>query len=80
MTIVESRPNELIRFRLEFVKPFEWTHIAEFTFKPLGAQTEVSWSMSGHNNFLFKAVGLFIDCENMIGAQVEQWLANLKAL
>lgn len=80
MTIVESRPHELIRFKLEFVKPFEGTNDAEFTFKPAGAQTEVTWSMSGKNNFLFKAVGLFIDCEKMIGPQFEEGLANLKAL
>ncbi len=80
MTIVESRPNELIRFKLEFVKPFEGTNDAEFTFKPVGAQTEVSWSMSGKNNFFFKAGGLFIDCEKMIGPQFEEGLANLKAL
>ncbi|CAM2847972.1 SRPBCC family protein [Rariglobus hedericola] len=80
MTIVESRPHELIRFKLEFVKPFEGTNDAEFTFKPVDAQTEVTWSMSGKNNFFFKAVGLFIDCEKMIGPQFEEGLANLKAL
>ena len=80
MTIVESRPHELIRFKLEFVKPFEGTNDAEFKFTPVGERTEVTWSMSGKNNFLFKAVGLFIDCEEMIGPQFEQGLANLKAL
>lgn len=80
MTIVESRPHELIRFKLEFVKPFEGTNDAQFTFKPTGAQTEVTWSMSGKNNFLFKAVGLFLDCEKMIGPQFEEGLANLKVL
>src|SRR3989338_8452512 len=34
MTITESRPNELVRFRLEFLKPFKATHTAEFTFQP----------------------------------------------
>ena len=36
--------------------------------------------MSGKNNFFFKAGGLFIDCEKMIGPQFEEGLANLKAL
>lgn len=80
MTIVESRPGELIRFRLEFFKPFEGTNEAEFVFKSKGPQTEVVWSMSGKNTFLFKAVGLFMDCEKLIGPQFEQGLANLKAL
>lgn len=80
MTIVESRPHELVRFKLDFVKPFTATNHAEFTFKPEGTQTAVTWSMTGKNNFLFKAVGLFMDCDKMIGSQFEQGLASLKTL
>ncbi|MFA6288180.1 MAG: SRPBCC family protein [Opitutaceae bacterium] len=80
MTIIESRPHELIRFRLDFVKPFAGTNTAEFTFKPEGGKTTVTWSMTGKNNFLFKAVGLFMNCDKMVGGQFEQGLANLKAL
>ncbi|MCI0635291.1 MAG: SRPBCC family protein, partial [Actinobacteria bacterium] len=35
-TITESRPNELIRIRLEFARPFKATSTAEFTFRPEG--------------------------------------------
>jgi hypothetical protein len=80
MTIIESRPHELIRFNLEFLKPFAATNTAEFTFKAEGGQTVVSWSMSGKNNFMFKAVGLFMDCEKMVGGQFEEGLANLKSI
>ena len=34
MTIVERRPNELVRIKREFLKPFEATNTAEFVFKP----------------------------------------------
>jgi hypothetical protein len=34
MTLVESRPSELIRITLEFLRPFAATNTAEFTFKP----------------------------------------------
>src|SRR4051812_49162352 len=43
MTISESRPADLIRLRLDFRKPFAGTNIAEFTFKPEGSQTMVTW-------------------------------------
>src|SRR6266576_1461414 len=33
MTLTESRPSELVRITLEFLKPFAGTSIAEFTFK-----------------------------------------------
>jgi Polyketide cyclase / dehydrase and lipid transport len=78
MEIVESRPSELVRLRLDFLKPFKATNTAEFTFKPDGKHTNVSWSMFGRNNFMFKAMGLFMDCDKMVGGQFEQGLANMK--
>ena len=80
MTITDSRPNELVRFRLEFVKPFKAVNTAEFMFKPEGNRTVVTWTMSGTNNFMAKAVGLFINCERMVGGQFEQGLANMRAV
>ena len=79
-TITESRPGELIRIKLEFVKPFTATNTTEFTFKPEGNQTLVTWSMSGKNNFMSKAVGLFMNCEKMVGGQFEQGLAQMKSV
>ena len=36
MTLKESRPSDLIRIKLEFLRPFKATNTAEFTFKPDG--------------------------------------------
>ena len=80
MTITESRPNELIRLDLEFLKPFKDNNTAEFTFKPDGSQTAVAWSMSGKKNFMFKAMGLFMDTDKMVGGDFEKGLAALKAV
>jgi hypothetical protein len=80
MTIIESRPSSLIRIKLEFLKPFKATNTAEFTFKPEGNQTLVMWSMSGKNNFFFKAFGLFVNCDKLIGGDFEKGLAALKAV
>ena len=79
-TIVESRPDEFIRFKLDFVRPMEASNIAEFTFKAEGAQTIVTWTMYGKKNFLSKAVGLLMNCEKMVGGQFEQGLASLKMI
>jgi hypothetical protein len=78
MTVTESHPNDLVRFKLEFIKPFAGTNEALFTFQPKGNDTEVTWAMTGKNNFLMKAIGLFLDCDKMVGPQFEQGLANLK--
>jgi Polyketide cyclase / dehydrase and lipid transport len=80
MEIIESRPNELVRLRLDFLKPFKATNTAEFTFKPEGGSTNVTWSMFGRNNFMFKAMGLFMDCDKMVGGQFEQGLAIMKGV
>jgi len=80
MTVTDSRPSDLVQFRLDFKKPFEATNTAEFTFKPDGDRTVVTWAMSGKNNFMFKAVGLFMDCDKMVGEKFEKGLADLKTL
>jgi len=67
MTITESCPGELIRIKLEFLKPFAATSTAEFTFKPEGDQTAVTWSMEGRNNLMAKASHLFMNMDKMIG-------------
>jgi hypothetical protein len=79
-TVTESRLDEVVRFKLEMKRPFVGSNDVEFAFKPEGAQTVVTWSMAGKNNFMSKAVGLFMDCEKMCGDQFEQGLAKLKAL
>ena len=84
MTITESRADQLIRFRLEFLRPFRANHTAEFTFEPTGggggSETRVNWSMSGDKNFMSKAFGLFCDMDKMIGTDFEKGLAQLKAI
>ena len=78
MTITESRPHELIRISLEFMKPFAATHTAEFTFAPDGGGTAVTWTMTGQNGFIGKAIGLVMSMDRMIGGDFESGLAGIK--
>lgn len=80
MTITESRLNEYVAFRLDFIKPFEATNTAEFTFEPKGNETMVTWSMQGRKDFMGKAMGLVFNCQKMVGDQFEQGFENLKAV
>jgi hypothetical protein len=79
MTIIESRPSNLIQIELVFFKPFAGTSSGEFTFQPEGNQTLVTWSMSGSKNFMMKAVHLFMNMDKMIGGQFEKGLADMKS-
>ena len=80
MTVTESRPSDLIRIRLEFLKPIAGTSIAEFTFKPEGAGTIVTWSMVGQKSFIAKAIHLVMDMDKMVGGNFEKGLAEMKTV
>ena len=78
MTLLESKANELVRIKLDFIKPFADTCATDFTFKPDGNGTEVSWTMSGNRNFLAKAICLFMNMDKLVGGDFEKGLAKLK--
>ena len=80
MTIIESHSDDLVRFKLDFLKPFKATNTAEFWFKSEGDQTVVTWSMLGKNNFISKAMGLIMNCDKMVGGQFEQGLSSIKSI
>lgn len=76
--IVESRAAELVRIKLDFVRPFVANNDVEFQLSPDSSGTLATWTMSGKNNFMGKAFSLVMDCEKMLGPQFEEGLANLK--
>jgi carbon monoxide dehydrogenase subunit G len=80
MTIVESKPNDHVRIKLNFIKPMEGTCDVLMQIEPAGDQTKLSWNMSGKNGFMGKAIGLVMDCDKMCGDQFEKGLANMKAI
>ena len=76
-TIIESKPGELVRQRMDWLRPMKGTSTVEFTFKPAGEKTVVTWAMYGKNGFMGKLVSLFMNCDKMVGPQFEQGLAEL---
>jgi hypothetical protein len=76
-TITESVPNELVRMRMDWKRPMEGTSTVDFTFKPQGDKTVVTWAMYGKNGFMGKLFSVFMDCDKMCGPQFERGLANL---
>lgn len=77
-TIIESRPNDLIRIDLEFIRPFAGKSIADFTFVPDGNGTAVTWGISGKHSFIARAMCLVMNMDKMIGGDFETGLASLK--
>ena len=79
MTIAESDPGQRIKIDLDFVKPFESKNVTEFTFKPEGDKTAVSWTMTGRKDFVTKAVCMVMDMDKMIGNDFETGLTQLRS-
>ena len=80
MTITDSHPSDLIKIKLEFLKPFAATDTTAFTFKPQGNQTVATWTLDGNNNFIGKAFGLVMNMDKMVGADFEKGLAQMKSI
>jgi uncharacterized protein YndB with AHSA1/START domain len=80
LTITESQPHERIAIRLEFAKPFAATNTSEFLLKPEGAETHLTWSLAGQNDFLGKCFGLLMNFDKMIGRDYEQGFENLRGV
>lgn len=80
LTIVGAEPDREVDLRLEFFEPLATTNQVRFTLAPTDGATRVTWSMEGHNGFVGKALGLFLDMDRMVGAEFEKGLASLKTL
>jgi uncharacterized protein YndB with AHSA1/START domain len=80
MTIVKSEPPSQIVIKLEFFRPFTATNTATFTFTPVADGTRVTWAMDGNNNFMAKAVHLFMDMDKMVGDDFQNGLVALKTV
>lgn len=80
VTIAESQPHERIAIRLVMTRPFQCQNAVEFTFRPEGDRTTVTWGMDGRNNFISKAMGLVMNMDRMVGGNFEQRLQSLKTI
>ncbi|HLU70155.1 MAG TPA: SRPBCC family protein [Fibrobacteria bacterium] len=77
MLITESTP-ERIDLDLDFIKPFKAENKVVFTFLPIHGGTQVTWTMTGENSFIGKAMCLFMDMDKMVGGDFEKGLKDIK--
>jgi hypothetical protein len=80
MTLIKSQPPALIHIQLDFEKPMKATNLTEFTFAPVGQGTVVTWSMSGRQNFVQKALCLLFNGKKMVGGDFEKGLMQMKSV
>jgi len=80
LTILESKPYEVVDVEQAFVRPFAGKARMTFTFASAGEGSEVTWKMEGTNDFIGKAVCMFVDMDAMLGKDFDRGLANIKAV
>ena len=80
MEIIDTVPPWKIVIKLDFFSPFEAHNIAEFTMRPEGSATNVTWAMHGPVPFMAEIMHMFFNMDKMVGGQFEQGLQGLKAV
>jgi hypothetical protein len=78
--VIDSIPNQVVKTKLTYTKPFQMQQLAEIALMPAEAGTKVRWSVSGERNFFFKLIGVFVSCDEMVGGEFEKGLRNLKRM
>ena len=80
MKITDARPAEHLGLDLDFIAPFEAHNRSSFDFVKGADGTAVTWTLSGTNNLMAKAMSVFMDMDKMVGPDFEKGLASLKTL
>jgi len=80
MTIVESKPNDVVRIKLEFIRPMAGVCDTTMKVDPKGDETTLTWTMAGQNSFPAKVMSLFMDCEKMCGDMFTEGLENMRKI
>jgi hypothetical protein len=80
LSILESTPDKQVKLKVEFLRPFASTSIADQTLSAEGPQTKLTWGMNGTHNFISKLFCLFMNMDKMIGKDFEKGLNNLKTI
>ena len=79
-TIIESKPDELVRMHMDWIRPMKGIGTMDFTFKAEGPHTLVTWAMYGRRGFAGKLFSLCINCDKMCGPKFAEGLVNLSQL
>lgn len=79
MEIIGAEPGREVVIALRFEEPFPSENRTRFSLEETsGGRTEVTWTMTGDKGGLVgQALGIFVDFDQMIGADFEEGLAQL---
>jgi uncharacterized protein YndB with AHSA1/START domain len=79
MEITEATEPSTVKVDVIFEKPFKARNDTEFTIRPEGTGSHVTWTMTGKKTLMTKVMGIVKSMDNMIGPDFDKGLARLKA-
>jgi hypothetical protein len=79
MEITEATAPSKVALDLHMLTPIKADNAVEFTLRPEGDATNVTWAMSGHVPYFAKILHMVINMDRMVGRDFEAGLAKLKA-
>lgn len=80
MEIVDAAAPSAVKIKIDFFKPFEGHNLVDFTMRPQGGATSVTWAMHGPQTFVTKVMTIFVSMDKMLGKEFESGLNNIKAI
>jgi hypothetical protein len=80
MEITDAMESSRVEIALEFLKPFKARNSTVFSLQSEGADTNVTWAMTGQKTFMTKVMGIFKSMDSMVGPDFERGLARLKTV
>jgi len=78
MEISNIIPNEKVDLIVTFIEPWESTSETSYIITKTDSAINVTWSFVGHNSFPSNIFALFMNMDEMLGADFEKGLNNLK--
>ncbi len=79
MQIVEAIEPSLVTIDLAFEKPWKARNETVFTITPVASGSHVTWSMTGRQTLMTRAMEVFKTMDQLVGPDVEKGLAQLRA-
>lgn len=77
--ITGANPPSRLAMTLTMMKPMTAQNLVEFTLRPAGSATEVTWSMTGERPLIAKVMHVLFNMDRMVGGHFDKGLADLKA-
>lgn len=80
MSLLRNKPHESITIKTEFMKPYAATNDVEFTFATFGNGTNVTWKMTGSNDYFTRIFCTLFNMKAALERDFDNGLTKMKSI